>query len=201
MHRIDNIVFDLGRVLINWDPYSYMIEKFKTEVADFLKKAVFDTDDWDLMDKGELTEEELWEKKLIKYPEYREYILHMKEKVVELLTPIEKNVKLIPVLKHKGFKLYILSNFSKVTFDKVYKKYDFFKYFDGMIISSHVGEIKPDEKIYKILIEKYNINPEISLYIDDKIENILTGQKVGFKTIHLEKPELLKAKLRAYINF
>lgn len=197
---IKNIVFDLGRVLLNWDPYSYMLKHFPKDVAEFLEKNVFETDDWKLMDKGELTEEDLWEDKLKKFPEYKEYILHMKEKVLELLSPIKENVSLIPLLKERGYKLYILSNFSKETFEKVQKKYEFFKFFDGMVISSHVKEIKPNEKIYQILIEKYNIKPEESLYIDDKIENIETGKKLGFKTIHLDDPNKLEERLKEYIN-
>jgi putative hydrolase of the HAD superfamily len=197
---IKNIVFDLGRVLIDWDPYGYMIKHFEKEVAEFLKKHVFETEDWQIMDKGEISEEELWQDKLDKFPDYKDYILHMKGKVLELLTPIQQNVSLIPLLKEKGFKLFVLSNFSKNSFQKVFEKYDFFKYFDGMIISSHVKEIKPYERIYQILIEKYKINPEESLYIDDKMENIETGKKLGFKTIHLDKPEELKEKLKEYIE-
>ncbi|MDN5324432.1 MAG: putative hydrolase of the superfamily [Thermosipho sp. (in: thermotogales)] len=200
MFQIENVVFDLGRVLLNWDPYGYMKKRFKKEVADFLRSYVFETDDWDLMDKGELTEDKLWEMKLKNYPEYREYILHMKEKVVELLSPIEENIKIVYKLKDMGYKLYILSNFSAKTFEKVYKKYEFFKYFDGMVISSHVKEVKPNVKIYKILVQKYNINPANSLYIDDKVENIETGKKLGFKTIHLEKPNMLKEMINKYIK-
>jgi len=197
---IKNIVFDLGRVLLNWDPYSYMIKHFEKEVAEFLKKHVFETEDWQMMDKGEITEEELWQDKLGKYPDYKDYILHMKNKVLDLLVPIEQNVSLIPLLKEKGYKLFVLSNFSKNTFQKVFEKYDFFKYFDGMVISSHVREIKPYEKIYQILIKKYKVKPGESLYIDDKIENIETGKKLGFKTIHLEMPLKLEEKLKKYIE-
>ncbi|MBO8140460.1 MAG: HAD family phosphatase [Thermosipho sp. (in: Bacteria)] len=197
---IKNIVFDLGRVLLNWDPYSYMIKHFEKEVAEFLKKHVFETEDWQMMDKGEITEEELWQDKLDKYPDYKDYILHMKNKVLDLLVPIEQNVSLIPLLKEKGYKLFVLSNFSKNTFQKVFEKYDFFKYFDGMVISSHVREIKPYEKIYQILIKKYKVKPGESLYIDDKIENIETGKKLGFKTIHLEMPLKLEEKLKKYIE-
>ncbi|MBO8161235.1 MAG: HAD family phosphatase [Thermosipho sp. (in: Bacteria)] len=177
-----------------------MLKKFGKEIADVLRKAVFETGDWNLMDKGELTEEELWEDKLNKYPEHRDYILHMKEKVIDILIPINENISLIPKLKEKGYKLYVLSNFSKVTFEKVYKKNEFFKYFDGMVISSHVKEVKPEEKIYKILIERYKLEPAKSLYIDDKLENVEMGKKLGFKTIHLEQPEILKEKLKEYIE-
>lgn len=192
---INNIIFDLGRVLINWEPEKYMKKVFDENTTSFLLEKIFNTNDWNLMDKGVIDEKTLWENKLNQYPEYKKEIEHMKNKVLDLLTPIEENAKLLYILKEKGYNLYILSNFSKIAFQKVYEKYDFFKLFDGMIISSHVKSIKPEDEIYKILIEKYKINPAESLYIDDKIENIKTGEKFGFKTIHLEKPEDLKDKL------
>ncbi|ACJ75610.1 HAD superfamily hydrolase [Thermosipho africanus TCF52B] len=192
---INNIIFDLGRVLINWEPEKYMKKVFDEKTISFLLEKTFNTNDWNLMDKGVIDEQTLWENKLNQYPEYKKEIEHMKNKVLDLLTPIEENAKLLYILKEKGYNLYILSNFSKIAFQKVYEKYDFFKLFDGMIISSHVKSIKPEDEIYKILIEKYKINPAESLYIDDKIENIKAGEKFGFKTIHLEKPEDLKDKL------
>lgn len=192
---INNIIFDLGRVLINWEPEKYMKKVFDENTTSFLLEKIFNTNDWNLMDKGVIDEQTLWENKLNQYPEYKKEIEHMKNKVLDLLTPIEENAKLLYILKEKGYNLYILSNFSKIAFQKVYEKYDFFKLFDGMIISSHVKSIKPEDEIYKILIEKYKINPAESLYIDDKIENIKAGEKFGFKTIHLEKPEDLKDKL------
>lgn len=192
---INNIIFDLGRVLINWEPEKYMKKVFDEKTTSFLLEKIFNTNDWNLMDKGVIDEQTLWENKLNQYPEYKKEIEHMKNKVLDLLTPIEENAKLLYILKEKGYNLYILSNFSKIAFQKVYEKYDFFKLFDGMIISSHVKSIKPEDEIYKILIEKYKINPAESLYIDDKIENIKAGEIFGFKTIHLEKPEDLKDKL------
>ncbi|WP_126993789.1 HAD family hydrolase [Thermosipho globiformans] len=192
---IKNIIFDLGRVLINWEPEKYMKKVFDEKTTSFLLEKVFNTNDWNLMDKGVIDEKTLWENKLNQYPEYKKEIEHMKNKVLDLLTPIEENTNLLYTLKEKGYNLYILSNFSKIAFQKVYEKYDFFKLFDGMVISSHVKSIKPEDEIYKILIEKYKITPIESLYIDDKIENIRAGEKFGFKTIHLERPEELKNKL------
>ena len=197
---IENIVFDLGRVLINWEPDKYMMEKFDKNTTEFLLKNVFNTPDWNLMDKGEISEKKLWENKLEQFPQYKEEIEHMKNKVLYLLTPIEENTKLISQLKELGYKLFILSNFSEKAFEFVYNKYDFFKCFDGMVISSHVRAIKPEEKIYRILIEKYNLKPEKSLYIDDKIENIEAGKKLGFNTIHLQNPRDLKRKLSEFLK-
>ncbi|QTA38299.1 HAD family phosphatase [Thermosipho ferrireducens] len=193
---IDTVIFDLGRVLINWYPYKYMKEKFGEDLAEKLNKAIFNATEWNLMDKGLLSEEELWNLHLKRFPDLKFYIEHLKSKVTEFLTPIEDNIKLIPKLKEKGYRLFILSNFSKNSFEAIYKKYDFFNYFDGMVISSHHKTVKPEKKIYQILIEKYNITPSTSLFIDDKIENINTARELGFSTIHLENPLELKKQLK-----
>ncbi len=192
---IKNIVFDLGRVLINWEPYEYMLKHFPKDVADKLNREIFEHQDWQLMDKGIISENQLWQKKIEELPEYAQYILHMKEKSPQLLTPIEENVEIAGILKQKGFKLYVLSNFSENNFKMVYEKYDFFKLFDGMIISSDVKAIKPEREIYLKLIKRYNLIPQESLFIDDKWENIKTAQEFGFKTIHLPYPWQLKEKL------
>ncbi|ABR30761.1 haloacid dehalogenase [Thermosipho melanesiensis] len=195
---VRNIIFDLGRVLINWAPKKYMEKVFDKDTVTFFMNNIFNTNDWNLMDKGLIDEEELWKKKLSTFPQYKEEIEHMKNKVIDLLTPIEENVNILYELKKK-YKLYVLSNFSKNSFKMVKEKYKFFELFNGIVISSYVNSIKPEEKIYKILIKTYNIIPEESLYIDDKIENISTGKRLGFKTIHLKSPELLKNKLKKYI--
>lgn len=191
----DTIVFDLGRVLISWDPQGYMEMVFGQEVSEFLQRNVFQSREWDLMDKGDIEEEKLWRIMIQRYPEYESYILHMKEKVMELLKPIDENVLLLPFLKQKGYRLFVLSNFSKNNFDYVRKKYDFFKYFDGIVISSHVNQIKPDEEIFKILIQTYDVRPERSIFIDDKFENVQTAIRLGFTVIHLTDHRRLREHL------
>ncbi len=198
--QIKNIVFDLGRVLIDWRPYEYMAQEFGDEVATFLWKNVFDTIEWNLMDKGEITEEELWNMFIERFPHYTEYLKKMSEKVPELLIPIEENVKLLKPLKEMGYKLYVLSNFSRGNFKYVYEKFSFFKLFDGMVISGFVRKIKPDVEIYQILMENFNINPVESLFIDDREDNTRTAKLLGFNTIHLPDHTLLRIELEKVLD-
>ncbi|MFN4191268.1 MAG: HAD family hydrolase [Pseudothermotoga sp.] len=191
----DTIVFDLGRVLISWDPQGYMERVFGQEVSEFLQRNVFQSREWDLMDKGDIEEEKLWGMMIQRYPEYERYILHMKQRVKELLKPIDENVQLLPFLKQRGYRLFVLSNFGKNGFDHVSKEYDFFKYFDGIVISSHVNQIKPDEEIFKILIHRYDVRPERSIFIDDKLENVQAAIRLGFTVIHLTDHRQLREQL------
>lgn len=197
---IDTIVFDLGRVLVSWDPYRYMENVFGEQTAKFLQENVFQTREWDLMDKGDIEEERLWEMMIQRYPEYERYIVHMKHKITELLKPIDENVCLLPPLKEKGYRLFVLSNFGKSGFDYIYKEYEFFRYFDGMVISSHVNQIKPDEDIFRILIQRYDVRPKQSLFIDDKLENVQTAARLGFNVIHLTDHRQLKKQLEQILK-
>ncbi|PLV57032.1 haloacid dehalogenase [Thermotoga sp. SG1] len=192
---MENIVFDLGGVLIDWRPCEYLVESFPEEVAQVLEREIFRHEDWKKMDRGVLLENKLWEKKKKELSEYREYIERLEREVPQLLKPIEENVKVVPVLKKKDFKLYILSNYGRIYFEMVRKKYDFFDFFDGMVISSHVGFIKPEKEIYLELIRRYGIVPKESLFIDDLKENVEAARRLGFKVVHLEEPSRLKEVL------
>ncbi len=198
--RIKNIVFDLGKVLIDWQPYEYMVKKFGKETAEFLEKVIFSSKEWNLMDKGIINEQELWNLFMYKHPEYKIPIEHLKENVTNLLIEIKDNTKLLEPLKAMGYKLYVLSNFSELNFAYVYGKYDFFKKFDGMVISSHVKQIKPDKEIFEILIERYDIIPQESLFIDDRLENIQTAKMLGFEVIHLTDHTRLKEEFERKLN-
>lgn len=197
---IENIVFDLGRVLIQWDPYGYMLKNFGEPAATFLNDNLFEAREWNLLDKGELEEDLLWQMMLERFPEYAQHIEYMKENVLQILLPIEENTRLLPQLKTMGYKLYVLSNFGRRGFEHVYKVYEFFKHFDGMVISYRVKQIKPDLQIYETLIKNYNIDPSKSLFIDDKLENIRTAQDIGFKVIHLKDHTVLKDELQRVLG-
>ncbi|WP_232503737.1 HAD family hydrolase [Thermotoga profunda] len=197
---LKNIVFDLGRVLVSWGPYEFMLKNFPKEVADHLNAEIFEHPDWQEIDRGSISQEEFWERKLQILVEYKQYILSLKKEVPRLLKPIQENVRLLPILKDKGFRLFVLSNFGKDNFEMIYRDFEFFKIFDGIVVSAYVHSIKPEEKIYLELINKYKIVPQQSLFIDDKFENIQIAQNLGFKTLHLPKSDELSEKLFKIIN-
>ncbi|KHC90344.1 HAD family hydrolase [Thermotoga sp. Mc24] len=197
--EVKNIVFDLGGVLIDWRPSEYLLESFPEEVARVLEKEIFKHEDWKLMDRGVLSENVLWEKKKRELSELREYVERLEREVPEILRAIEENVRLLPLLK-ESFKLYALSNYGKIYFETVREKYDFFKLFDGMVISSHVGYLKPEKEIYLELIRRYGIAPEESLFIDDTPENVEVARKLGFRAVRLEEPSRLKEILLRELN-
>ncbi|WP_448378072.1 HAD family hydrolase [Fervidobacterium sp.] len=198
--EIDTLVFDLGRVLIHWDPYGYMVGEFGEDVAKRLVERVFSAPEWNLMDKGDISESQLWRMMEERYPEDARYIHHMKNAVLNLLKPIEENTRLLPILKAHGYRLCVLSNFSYKAFEYVYNTFDFFKHFDCMVISSHVRKIKPNEDIFYELMGRCGVRPSNSLFIDDRADNIETARRLGFHVIHLVEHGKLKEELEKILG-
>lgn len=196
---IKNIIFDLGNVLLNFDPIMYVNTKISDrEKAQQVYEVVFTGEEWPMLDRGVITEEEAINRMCGRSTENGELIRSVMYNWYQLLTPIEDNVKVLKKLKHKGYRLYVLSNFHLSAYENVTNRYGFFKYFDGGIISCKEKLLKPEEGIYKRLIKKYNINPEESIFIDDMERNIESAARLGFKTIHYKDSENLIVSLIEY---
>jgi putative hydrolase of the HAD superfamily len=97
--------------------------------------------------------------------------------------PLDTNVRLLPDLKKRGFRLYFLSNFPADIFDEIRSGYYFFKYFDGGLISAVAKSSKPDVGIYKSFMEKYSLIANECLFIDDIEKNVKTAESLGMKGI------------------
>ncbi|MDP9042834.1 MAG: HAD family phosphatase [Bacteroidota bacterium] len=191
MNHINTIIFDFGGVLIDWNPrYMYRGEfEESSEMEHFLKKVC--TEDWNLQqDKGR----SLAEGTRILRDKFPEHVVKIQlyydrwEKMVK--GDIPENVTVLQKLKEK-YKLYGLTNWSAETFPIVFKRFSFFQLFDGIVISGEEKLIKPDKKIFEIILERYHLEAKNSLFIDDNINNIQTAKEMGFATIHvLEKTDL-----------
>ena len=195
---IRNIVFDVGRVLIKWYPCEYTKEVFGDEIGEEICSKIYESPDWTEIDRGTITEAEFWEQKKREFPHLEKELEHLSHKSLDFLEPIEETTQLIPLLKEAGYNLYILSNFNKENFEVIYNEYDFFKYFDGLVVSAWYHLVKPQKEIFTLLIDKFEINPEESLYIDDNIKNVDVAKELGFQTIHLEDYRTLGNKLEEF---
>src|SRR5450432_2143767 len=109
---------------------------------------------------------------------------------------IPQNVTVLRNLKEK-YKLYGLTNWSAETFPIVCKRYSFFTLFDGIVVSGEEKLIKPDKKIFELMLERYHLDAKNSLFIDDNVNNIQTAKEMGFETIHVLEKTDLKRELYA----
>ena len=200
MSLIKNIVFDLGGVLIDWNP-KYVYRKIfdSEEKVDWFLENIC-TFDWnEQQDRGKLIEESTNEL-IAKHPEYESEIKAYYDKWADMLGgPISRTVDLLTQIKNdKKYNLYALTNWSAETFPVALERYSFLQYFEDIIVSGTEKCKKPDVRIYKILIDRTNIIPSESIFIDDSARNIAAAKILGFQTFHFDhhdKVKELSAKL------
>lgn len=178
-----NIVFDLGGVVLDWNPEKVRKEfTANPDLPRFLFDSGFFQEYWTEFDRGTCTEEEMIGKmsvfsgySLSDCREFMEYIKHS-------LADIPRTVELIKKLSGQGFALYCLSNMSREFYDYL-KGREVFRYFKGQIISAKEGMVKPNEDIFRLLLERFGLKPEECLFVDDLPDNIRTAAGMGFHTV------------------
>lgn len=184
MKQIKNIVFDFGGVLIDWNP-TYLFSKVfdkEDEMHHFLENICHG--EWNIMQDAGRPLAEATLQKQQKYPKYKDEIAMYYGRWDEMLGgTIDVNTKLVKPLKDK-YKVYGLTNWSAETLPIAVDRYDFFKYLDGIVVSGDEKLIKPDARIYEVLLNRYDIKADESLFIDDNAANIKAAQELGFHTIH-----------------
>lgn len=172
---IKNIIFDLGNVIVQ-NPDINIVNKFFKKEKDAINfnEYIFKSEFWKLMDLGKMNNikiaNTIKEEKLVDVTNYDEVESFM----LNWFTKCNVNFKTMEIgkrLKQKGYNIYILSNMSKATFEYFSKKYEFFTMVDGAIVSAYEGIKKPDSKIFELLLERYSLNAEECLLIDDDDTN------------------------------
>ena len=192
---IKNIVFDFGGVLVDWNPRYLYKDHFATEaeMEDFLENIC--TDAWNIeQDRGRPLAEAtriLQEQ----HPEYHELIaLFYGEWETMMKDQIPGSVRVLYEVRPR-YNVYGLTNWSAETIDFAYNRFRFFNQFDGIVVSGVEKLIKPDPTFFNILLNRYNIKAEESVFIDDNAANIATAKEMGFHTVHFKSPRQLRVEL------
>lgn len=195
--QIQAIVFDFGGVLMDWNPRYLYRQIFPDDatIDNFLTEIGFSA--WNLeQDRGRAFAEAV-EELAAKFPHYREHIQAYEHRWIETISgSIPGTVEILAALKAKGYPLYGLSNWSAETFYKVYDEYEFFKWFEVIVLSGEEKLVKPEPEIYNVLLEKIGLKAENCVFIDDSLPNIETSKRLGFTGIRFESPEQLAAELK-----
>jgi 2-haloacid dehalogenase len=193
--EITTIIFDFGGVLVDWNPRYLYSQEFKDDAAMEHFLAHIGWEEWNLQqDKGRLLSEGTT---LLQhqFPDYHSKIQLFYEQWEKMLKgDIPENVALLPELKQK-YRLYGLTNWSAETFPIALERFSFFKLFDGIIVSGEEKLIKPDEKIFRLILERYHLDPKSTLFIDDNLNNINAATGMGFSTIHITEKTDLRREL------
>lgn len=196
MSKITCIVFDIGGVLLDWNPRHLYRKIFDSEeeMEWFLSNIC--TYEWNVKQDGGRLFSVATAELTARYPEYSDKIAMYYGRWDEMLSgEIKDTVKILHELKSAGMPLYALTNWSHEAFPVAYDRFDFLREFDGIVVSGEEKLLKPDHAIYRVLIERYGIDPAGSVYIDDNLDNALAAGELGFHVIHYTSPEQLRTDL------
>jgi len=197
MKNINSIIFDLGGVLIDWNP-DYLFKDFFDNEED--KKFFFEnicTPDWNEEQDAGRTIEEGTNLLIQQFPEHETNIRMFYDKWEQMLKgPIQDTVDIFKTLKESNnFKILALTNWSAELFPVALEKYEFLHWFDGRVVSGEEKTRKPHKEIYDIIISRYNLEPSTTLFIDDNIRNINAANELGINTIHFQNANQFKTAL------
>lgn len=200
MKNINNIIFDLGGVLIDWNP-EYLYKKLiqdETQRKWFLETVC--TNDWNEKQDAGRSIHEANNELLQLHPAYKDLILAYYERWEEMLKgPITGTVDIFRQLKtNKKLNIYALTNWSAETFPRALEIFDFLHWFDGRVVSGEEMTRKPFKEIYDMILNRFNLVVENTIFIDDNLRNINAAKEIGISCIHFSSPEQLKEELINY---
>ena len=197
MAERDTVIFDLGGVLLDWNPrhlYCTLFAGDEAAMEHFL--ATICNSEWNRQqDAGRLVAEGC---ALLKaeHPDKADLIDAYYARHLDMIpNAIDGTVAILAELRERGTKLYFLSNYSAETYPLALGRFDFLSWFIGGIVSGEHGVIKPDPAIYRLLIDRHDIDPHRAIFIDDVAANAEAARPFGIHPIHFTSPDALRAEL------
>ena len=197
-NKIENIIFDLGGVLLDWNPeylYTKIIEDDQEKMDWFLQNIC--TTEWNIEQDAGRSFKEGTDLLLDQYPQYESWIRAFYVRWNEMLKgEIKDTVLTLNKLSELNeLKLYALTNWSVETFPIAEARFPFLKLFEGIVVSGMENTIKPFPQIYQILLNRYQFDAEKCLFIDDNKENVEAATHIGMAAIHFKNPYQLNEEL------
>lgn len=194
---IDTIIYDLGGVLIDWNPMYVYKDYFENEEQQRYFFEQVCTSDWNEAQDAGRSIAEATQERIQKFPEWEQAIRDYYGRWEEMLGgPIEDSVEVFRQLKDSGnVKLYALTNWSAETFPIALGRYDFLHWFDGRVVSGEEKTRKPYPEFYQILLDRYSVDVSKTVFIDDNARNVAAAMNLGIDSIHFKDAHSLKAEL------
>ncbi len=187
------VVFDLGGVLLDWNPRHLYRDLFddEAEMERFLSEVC--TMEWHHAHDLGVPPEETLPPLIAAHPEYAEHIEAWVPRSEEMLAgPIDASVEILRELKEAGVPVYALTNMETWTYPGRRERYPFLGWFDGTVVSGFEGVAKPDRKVFELLLDRFGLTPETTLFIDDSPKNVVAARDAGIQAIEFESPAQLR---------
>ncbi|GAB5563210.1 MAG: HAD-IA family hydrolase [Winogradskyella sp.] len=201
MKHIDTIIFDLGGVLIDWNPEYVFLDVFngnREKMQWFFDNIC--TSDWNENQDAGYPLQQATEDLVNLYPEYEEHIRMFYGRWEEMLgDAIEGTVDILrSFIGNPDYKVVALTNWSHETFPIALERFEFLHWFEGILVSGEEKTRKPFKEIYELTLNRFNIKAEKAIFIDDNLRNIEAAIELGINGIHFETPEQLLDELKTY---
>ena len=194
------IIFDLGGVLIDWNP-RYLYRKLldsEEQVEDFLSRIC--THEWNEQQDAGRSFAEAVALLSAQHPAQRDLIAAYFERWTEMLGgALEETVEVLADLKQRKIPLFALTNFSAETFPYARERFEFLSWFQGILVSGEEGLKKPDHKIFRLLAERYDLDLGNAAFIDDMPKNVQAAEELGLHAIHFTSAPNLKRDLDKFL--
>lgn len=194
---IDALLFDLGNVLIRWDPRNHYRDRFPSaeEMEAFLSDVASSA--WNHeMDLGKPFAQAIAERSVL-YPQHAELLGEWKSQWERMLGgAIDESVALLDEARQAGYRIAALTNWSAETFPVAQARFPFLGWFEDVVISGVEGVAKPDPAMFALALRRTGFVAERTVFIDDNLPNIVGAQAVGLKTVHFTSPQQCREQLR-----
>lgn len=201
MKNIDTIIFDLGGVLIDWNPEYVFLDEFdgNREKMEWFFDNIC-TMDWNENQDAGYPLQKATEERIAMFPEYEKLIRTYYGRWEEMLgEAIDGTVSILKSLvNNPNYKVVALTNWSAETFPIALQRFEFLQWFEGILVSGEEKTRKPFPEIYLLTLNRFNIKPEQSIFIDDNIRNVEAANQLGINGIHFESPDALIDKLKTF---
>ena len=197
MTKRDVVIFDFGGVLLDWNPrylYRKLFSEDEAGMEAFLAEVT--TSEWNLQQDAGRPWDEAVRLLSAEHPTKTELIAAYQHRWEETLRgPIDDSLRILHELKAAGHPLYGLTNWSHETFPIARQRFEFLNLFDGIVVSGEERMVKPDPRIYRTLLERYDIEPTRAVFIDDNKRNVDAAAALGIHGIHFRTPHQLREEL------
>ena len=199
MNQFKNVIFDLGGVLIDWNPDYVFLDEFggdRKKMQRFYYEVC--TFDWNENQDAGYPLAQATADRVALYPQYKEWIEMYYGRWEEMLgDAIQETVELLRLcVNNPNLKVIALTNWSAETFPVAFKKFDFLQWFEGIVVSGEEKTRKPFPEIYKISLSRYKLEANETVFVDDNLRNIKAAEALGIHGIHFKNPLQLSGELK-----
>jgi 2-haloacid dehalogenase len=197
MSKINAIIFDLGNVLVDWNPLHVFGDYFDSEEKRNYFFGNICTSDWNEQQDAGRSIVVATQELVNKFPDWEQPIRDYYGRWTEMLKgPIHGTVDIFRELRdNKNYKIYALTNWHSGLFDIALVRYNFMHWFDGRVVSGDEKTRKPFPEFYNILLDRYSVKAEEAVFIDDSLRNIKAAEALGINTIHFQSPPQLRQEM------